>query len=95
MSSKSVSTGNVDHELSLLVIKLTTLRRKIIQRSIFVENNLFSLVSSRIVSARLNVSMTSSQVECINNQNERKLLRNLIVGINGYILLVSRQNLFL
>ena len=33
--------GNVDQELSLLVIKLTTLRRKIIQRSIFFENDLF------------------------------------------------------
>ena len=34
--------GIVDQELSLLVIKLTTLRRKIIQRSIFFEKDLFS-----------------------------------------------------
>ena len=33
--------GNDDQELSLLVIKLTTLRRKIIQRSIFFDNDLF------------------------------------------------------
>ena len=37
-----LQTGNVDHDLSLLVIKLTTLRRKIIQRSIFFESDLFS-----------------------------------------------------
>ena len=34
--------GNVDQELSLLVNKLTILRRKIIQRSIFFESDLFS-----------------------------------------------------
>ena len=34
--------GNVYHEFSLLVKILTTLRRKIIQRSIFFESDLFS-----------------------------------------------------
>ena len=34
--------GNVDQELSLLVNKLTILRRKIIQQSIFFESDLFS-----------------------------------------------------
>ena len=33
---------NVDQELALLVVELTTLRRKIIQRSIFGDNDLFS-----------------------------------------------------
>ena len=37
-----LQTGNVDQELSSLVIKLTNLRRKIIQRSIFSERDLFS-----------------------------------------------------
>ena len=35
-----LQTGNVDQELSLLVITPTTLRRKIIQRSIFFESDL-------------------------------------------------------
>ena len=39
--------------------------------------------------------MTSLQVECVINKNKTKLLRNLIVGIYGDELLVSRQNLFL
>ena len=37
-----LQTGNVDQELSLLVIKLATLRRKIIQRYIFLKSDLFS-----------------------------------------------------
>ena len=43
---------------------------------------------------RLYVAMTSWQVEYVINKNQRNLLRNLIVGISGYKLLVSRQNLF-
>ena len=40
-----LQTGNVDHEVSLLVIKLTTIRRKIIQRSIFKVICFLALVS--------------------------------------------------
>ena len=89
--------GNVDQELSLLVNKLTILRRKIIQRSMFIRK-LFDFelwFPSRIVGARLYVAMTSWQVEYVINKNYRNSLRNLIVGISGYKLLVARQNLFL
>ena len=49
---------------------------------------------SRIVSANLYVAMTSRQKERVINKNYGYLLRNLIVGINGYELLTSRKIMF-
>ena len=49
---------------------------------------------SRIVSAYLYVAMTSWQMERVNNRNYRNLLRNVIVGINWYKLLILRKIMF-
>ena len=46
---------------------------------------------SRIVNARLYVTMTSLQIERLINKNYRNLFRNLNVGVNGYKLLILRK----
>ena len=47
---------------------------------------------SRIVSAHLYVAMTSLQMERVINKNYRILLRNFIVGINGLIADIKKNN---
>ena len=87
--------GNVDKELSLFVIKLTTSRRNIIQRFITFESDLFFLPL---------VSFTYMYSQCTHvhdndvisnrtrhHKNYRNLLRNLSVGINEYNLVILRK----
>ena len=79
--------GNVDQELSLVVNKLTILRRTIIQRSIFFESDLFlALVSftySRYMPLRGNDVMASE----IRHQQKLKIfLRNGIKKKFGLII---------
>ena len=52
------------------------------------------LFPSHIVSAHLNVVMTSWQMERVIYKNYKILFRNLIVGINWYKLLILRKTMF-
>ena len=89
-----LQAGNVGQELSLFLIKLITLRRKIIQQFITFESHFRALFPSRIASAPLYVAMTARQIKRIINKNYGNLLRNLNIGINGYKLLILRKIMF-
>ena len=81
---------NVCQELSLLVIKRTTLRRKLTQRFLTFKSHFRAVVSfmySQCLPVRGNYVMANGTRH---NKTYTILLRNLIVGSNGHKLLISR-----
>ena len=85
---------NVGQELSLLVMKLPigeTYSAIHYLRKLFIFEFRFN---SLLVGAHLYAAMTSWQIERVINQNYRNLLGNLIVGVNGNKLLISRKLMF-